>query len=119
MKKVYRYFLMIFVSLCTNTIFAADEWKGPGTITSVQPEMYRTGTVEGGYPILIETNIISADCGGTVWAIRSDWDDGNRMYSAALTALATGSTGVQLFQSSCYSVGGRSYPRVGGLKVSK
>lgn len=79
--------------------------------------MYCQIDSEGGYPILIETNIPSPDCGGSVWAIRSTWDDGNRMYSAALTALAS-SAEVQLYQPSCYTVGGKNYPRVGGINVS-
>jgi len=110
--------LTIVLSVMSLPVIAANGWKGEGKITSVQPEMYRKGDSEGGYPILIETNISSTDCGGSVWAIRSTWDDGNRMYSAALMALASNSS-VKLYQSSCYTVGGKTYPRVGGIKVTK
>ena len=113
--------LSVVTVLCvilSQPSLAANGWKGAGKITSVQPEMYRKGDTEGGYPILIETNIPSTDCGGSIWAIRSTWDDGSRMYSAALTALASNSN-VELYQSSCYTVGGKNYPRVGGIKVSK
>lgn len=104
---------LLFISFSAS---AVDGWKGPGLVFSVQPEMYRQGDLEGGYPILLETNIPSTDCGGSVWVIRSSWDEGGRMYSAALTALASGKK-VQLFQSSCYRLEGVSYPRVGGVKV--
>ncbi|NOU48988.1 hypothetical protein HG263_00295 [Pseudoalteromonas sp. JBTF-M23] len=117
MKRKIKLFTSIICIALSNASFAGNGWKGPGAISSVQPEMYRQGDSEGGYPILIETNIPSPDCGGTVWAIRSNWDDGNRMYSAALTALASGKD-VQLYQSSCYTVGGKPYPRIGGIKVS-
>ncbi len=117
--KMKKRLALLFVSLCFMCqAVAEDGWKGTGLIKSVQPEMYRKGGLEGGYPILLETNIPSADCGGTTWTIRSDWDDGNRMYSAALTAFVSGIE-VMLYQSSCYTVDGKPYPRVGGLKVSK
>jgi hypothetical protein len=92
-------------------------WKGPGTISAVQPEVHRKAEVEGGYPIFIETNIPSTDCGGTTWAIRSDTDDGGRLYSAVLTAFAAGKN-VNFYQWSCYKVDGKFYPRVGGVKIS-
>jgi len=109
-----------------NISHAGSGWYPPdsssvkGKITAVQPVRYTTGTVEGGYPIFVTTNINrSSDCNaGNVWAIRSDLDDGNRLYSAVLTALTTG-VDVQLYQWSCYSVGGKNYARIGGVKLLK
>ena len=109
---------LVLSGLLSQPSLAADGWKGVGKVLSVQPEMFLKGDDEGGYPILIETNIPSTDCGGSTWAIRSNYDDGGRMYSAALTALVANSS-VELYQSSCYRVGGKHYPRVGGIKVLK
>lgn len=106
--------------LVAGQVLAADGWKGDGSgkIESIQPEVYRVGA-GGEYPTFVETsNIVSADCGGTTWVIKSDLDQDKRLYSAALTALASG-YGVKLYQWSCYSIGGSYYPRIGGIQVIK
>lgn len=111
----YKNLILIVSLLLSNTVLAI--WKGPGKISAVQPEIHRKAEVEGGYPIFIETNIPSTDCGGTTWAIRSDTDDGGRIYSAVLAAYVAGKN-VDLHQWSCYTVDGKTYPRVGAVKIS-
>ena len=106
--------------LTTGNVLAADGWKGDGTgeILAVQPEIYRTGA-EGGYATLVQTsNIVSTDCGGKTWVIRSDIDSDRRLYSTVLAAF-TSSHKVKLYQWSCYSIDGKFYPRIGGVVVLK
>jgi hypothetical protein len=110
---------VVCIVLVCNVAFAIDGWKGPGKVLSVMPAIFLTGDIEGGYPIIVKTDIPVPDCNGSNWwAIRGDLDDKNRLYSAVLTALATAKD-VQLYQWSCYRVSGIYYGKIGAIEVQQ
>jgi len=110
--------LVMTLNFVISSAFAADGWKGAGGITTVEPIIYKKGDTEVAYPTFISTNIFSTDCGKNTWVIRSDIDDGGRMYAAVLAAFAAGHQ-VKLYQWSCFKFNGTYYPRVGGVMILK
>lgn len=106
----------ILMCLATASALGADGWKGPGEITAVQPEIYRQNDLEGSFPVVVNTTIPLPDCSTTQWVIRSDLDDGGRLYAAVLAAFTAGKR-VELYQWSCIRLGGAWYGRVGAVKI--
>jgi len=113
---------VLFVIFALSVSFSASAgWltgpSGTGELTSITKEVYRT-TEEGGYPTFVQTNIASANCGGTTWVLRSTLDDADDVYSALLTAFVAQKS-VVLYEWTCIKVDGVFYPRIGGIKINR
>lgn len=113
MKHLCLFFISAFFS--ASSFAYSGNWHGKTQIKSLQQEIYRN-TSDGGKPTLVETTLRSSTCGGTTWVLGSTQSGSNELFTTLLAAHMNKQS-VSLYEWSCVRVYGKSYPRIGGVKV--